>query len=42
MTNNELDEVAIAYDREESDSCQAGTIGCCIDHDGVKHSCETW
>lgn len=39
----------IATDRAESDACQAGTPGCCIDHSAelrrspVEQSdCETW
>ena len=33
----------IAWDRSESDPCQAGTPGCAIDHQpGSDHSCEGW
>jgi hypothetical protein len=42
-TRSELDEAPIAYDRDESDPCQCGTIGCCIDHDGFRSApCEAW
>lgn len=40
----------IAYDRPETDSCERGTPGCCIDHtreyvgapDRRDGECETW
>lgn len=33
----------IATNREESEPCEAGTPGCCIDHQRDAHdSCETW
>lgn len=32
---------AIAEDRDETDPCQRGTTGCCIDHRG-NETCETW
>lgn len=32
----------VAEDRDESEPCQAGTVGCCINHDGYDGSCETW
>lgn len=33
----------IDWDRDESEPCQAGTPGCCIDHDSDKGGgCETW
>jgi hypothetical protein len=31
-----------ATDRDEADSCQAGTPGCSIDHSADNGSCETW
>jgi hypothetical protein len=31
-----------ADDRDESDTCQAGTAGCCIDHAADRGSCEGW
>lgn len=40
--SDDLDEAPIAWDRNESDACQAGTVGCCIDHDGIATPCETW
>lgn len=33
----------LATDRDESDACEAGTPGCCVDHTlSVAHNCETW
>jgi hypothetical protein len=32
----------VALDRDESESCQAGTPGCCIDHGQDEGTCETW
>lgn len=32
----------VAWDREESDTCQAGTPGCCINHNADHGSCEGW
>ena len=33
----------VAVDRDEHESCEAGTPGCCIDHSRDRHdSCETW
>lgn len=32
----------IAGGREEWDYCQAGTQGCCIDHEVDHGSCEGW
>lgn len=30
-------------DRAETDPCQAGTVGCCVDHPLLlDHPCETW
>ena len=35
--------VRIALDREEHEPCQAGTPGCCVDHDGANdESCQPW
>lgn len=31
----------VAEDRAETDPCQRGTVGCCVDHDGDEE-CETW
>ena len=31
-----------AVDREESDPCQAGTVGCSIDHAVDNGGCEGW
>lgn len=31
----------VAWERDESESCQRGTVGCCVDHDG-NEECETW
>lgn len=28
--------------RSESAPCQAGTVGCCVDHDATDHGCEGW
>lgn len=33
---------AIDHDRAETDTCQAGTPGCCIDHRADTGSCEGW
>lgn len=38
MTN----EITVAWDRVETDACQCGTIGCCVDHTACEHDCETW
>jgi hypothetical protein len=33
----------IAWDREETEPCEAGTPGCCIDHMQDKgEGCDTW
>lgn len=32
----------IIADRDESETCQAGTPGCCIDHSHDHGSCEGW
>lgn len=32
----------VADDRPEHEPCQAGTVGCCVDHSGPEHGCETW
>jgi hypothetical protein len=29
-------------ERKETEACQAGTVGCSIDHDADHGSCETW
>lgn len=31
-----------AMDREETDPCEAGTVGCSIDHNNDKGGCESW
>ena len=31
----------VAVDRDPEDPCQAGTVGCCIDHRNDE-GCETW
>jgi len=42
-STSQLDEVTIAFDRQEYEPCQAGTIGCCVDHDPHKDApCEAW
>lgn len=33
---------AIAFDRNEDEDCQRGTLGCCIDHKHDDGPCETW
>lgn len=33
---------AVDWDREEHESCQANTPGCCIDHNRDHGSCECW
>ena len=35
-------ERVIAWDRDESDSCEAGTPGCPILHRDDRGGCETW
>lgn len=35
-------ERAVAEDRDERDYCQAGTQGCCVDHDRDDGPCEGW
>lgn len=35
-------ERVIVADRDETDACEAGTPGCCIDHNADRGSCETW
>jgi len=43
-----MNERIIATDRDETDACEAGTPGCCIDHTAERDagtdrdSCETW
>jgi hypothetical protein len=32
----------VAWSRAETDPCQAGTVGCCIDHELDQGDCETW
>lgn len=32
----------VDWTRAETDSCQAGTPGCCINHMIAEHNCETW
>lgn len=32
----------VATGRDEEDACQAGTPGCCIDHNKDHGSCDTW
>jgi hypothetical protein len=34
----------IAWEREETEPCQAGTAGCCVDHQpgDPETGCETW
>lgn len=33
----------VAKNRQEHEPCQAGTVGCCVDHDKtVPEKCETW
>lgn len=27
---------------DESDTCERGTIGCCVAHARCDHGCETW
>jgi hypothetical protein len=39
---NTVDDRVVAMDRKESEPCQAGTPGCCINHDEDHGSCETW
>jgi len=36
-------ERVIAHDREESEPCERGTVGCAIDHTrDADDSCEVW
>lgn len=41
-------EIIVAEDREESEPCEAGTVGCCVDHHAMMRQglqddrCETW
>jgi hypothetical protein len=32
----------IAWDRRETDPCQAGTVGCCVNHRSIDDTCEAW
>jgi hypothetical protein len=35
----------VAWDRAETDACQRGTVGCCIDHknnDWPETECDVW
>lgn len=32
----------VARSRRESDPCEVGTVGCCIDHSEDDGGCETW
>lgn len=32
----------IATDRDEQEPCQAGTPGCCINHNRDRGGCECW
>ena len=34
----------VALNRAETDACEVGTVGCCIDHDdsSISQGCETW
>lgn len=31
-----------AWDRDPSEPCQIGTVGCSVDHDAAERDCETW
>jgi hypothetical protein len=37
-------ETVVAKDREEHESCEAGTQGCCVDHtrSGFDSPCQPW
>lgn len=37
-------EAMVDWDRKETDPCQRGTVGCCINHDKAvgDTDCETW
>lgn len=35
-------ERVVAHGRAESDPCECGTPGCCIDHGADAGGCETW
>lgn len=32
----------VAVERSETDTCEAGTPGCCVRHKGPADGCETW
>lgn len=42
MATTETADRAIDWMRAETDACQAGTTGCCIDHGADHGSCESW
>ena len=35
-------DLVYAEDREETDPCECGTVGCSVDHSKCDHDCETW
>jgi hypothetical protein len=44
-----MTERIVATDREETEPCQRGTVGCCVDHDRERRTtprddegCECW
>lgn len=41
-TTTKTNNLIVAESRSEEDSCQAGTPGCCVDHNACEHRCETW
>jgi hypothetical protein len=44
MPNNNTIDVVIAWDRDEDDVCEAGTIGCAVCHDAARGEveCQPW
>jgi len=39
-----MDNTTYALDREPSDPCEKGTVGCCVQHasSGPETDCEAW
>jgi hypothetical protein len=43
MSEQQQQEAPIAWDRPETEPCQAGTPGCSVDHrPDADYSCEGW
>ncbi|MBO2461674.1 hypothetical protein [Actinomadura violacea] len=43
-TDTQAESFTVAWDREETEPCQRGTAGCCVDHKPAEREqgCQCW